>query len=44
MEFVERKENNNNTRGLQLQATVKRFLFKLHLDPESYHTLISLNF
>ena len=43
MGFAERKENNNkNTRGLQLQATVKRFLFKLHLDLESQHTLISL--
>ena len=30
------------TRGLQLQATHKRFLFKLHLDLECQHTLISL--
>ena len=32
------------TRGLQLQATVKRFLFRLHLDLESQYTLISLKF
>ena len=28
-------------RQLQLQATVKRFLFDLHLDLEGQHTLIS---
>ena len=33
-----------NTGGLQLQATVKRFLFKFDLDLESDNTLISLYF
>ena len=34
----------NKTRQLQLQATVKRFLFDLHLDLEGQHTLTSLWF
>ena len=36
--------NNNNTRRLQLQATVKGSRFDLHLDLESQYTLISLWF
>ena len=32
------------TRRLQLQATVKRSRFDLHLDLESQHTLVSLWF
>ena len=32
------------TRMLQLQATVKRFLFDLHLDLEGQHTFTSLWF
>ena len=32
------------TRMLQLQATVKRFLFDLHLDLEGQHTFTSLSF
>ena len=32
------------TRMLQLQATIKRFLFDLHLDLEGQHTFTSLWF
>ena len=46
----EKKKNNNNkdsteirktTRKLQLQATVKRFQFDLHLNLEGQHMLVS---
>ena len=37
-------ETKKTTRQLQLQATVKRFLFDLHLDLEGQHTFINLWF
>ena len=39
-----RPEKRIITRMLQLQATVKRFLFDLHLDLEGQHTFTSLWF
>ena len=41
---VMRKERIIITRMLQLQATVKRLLFDLHLDLEGQHTFTSLWF
>ena len=41
---VRKKKRIIITRMLQLQATVKRFLFDLHLDLEGQHTFTSLWF